>query len=156
AGRALAPVARRLHVSNGERTARRALPRDHHRRQARAHRLRRVQRPRALVAVKKPPGRIFARVHALVREIPRGRVATYGQLARLIGRGLTPVGIGWALGAVGDDVPWQRVINSKGGISTDNRHPGLQKRLLKKEGVRFNREGFVDLSRYQYRWPQET
>ncbi len=105
--------------------------------------------------MKKSPGRIFARVHALVREIPRGRVATYGQLSRLIGRRLTPVGIGWALGAVSDDVPWHRVINSKGGISTENHAPGLQKRLLKKEGVRFNREGFVDLSRYQYQWPQE-
>jgi methylated-DNA-protein-cysteine methyltransferase related protein len=96
--------------------------------------------------VETPP---FERVQALVRCIPRGKVATYGQLSRMIGGRLTPVGVGWAIRAAPDDsIPWQRVVNSQGGVSTDNQHPGLQRAILESEGVRFNREGRVDLERH--------
>jgi methylated-DNA-protein-cysteine methyltransferase related protein len=88
---------------------------------------------------------LFARVHELVRSIPPGRVATYGQLSQLIGRRLTPVGIGWALAHCDQTVPWHRVINSKGGTST----PGPRQRiLLESEGVEFRPNGTVDLARY--------
>lgn len=90
---------------------------------------------------------IFARVHALVKAIPRGRVATYGQLSQLISRRLTPVGIGWAMNACPPDVPWYRVVNAKGGISTRD---GRQRRLLEKEGVVFRRDGTIDLAKYQF------
>ncbi|MBX3196546.1 MAG: MGMT family protein [Labilithrix sp.] len=89
----------------------------------------------------------FARVWALVKRIPRGRVATYGQLSEMIDRRLTPVGIGWAIRAAGEDaIPWHRVINSKGTISTDGEHPGLQRAMLESEGVEFDAEGRVDLA----------
>jgi methylated-DNA-protein-cysteine methyltransferase-like protein len=94
----------------------------------------------------------FARVHALVKKIPRGKVATYGQLSKLIGGRLTPVGIGWALRAAGEDeIPWQRVVNSSGGVSTDREHDGLQRAMLESEGVRFDPEGRIDLERYGWR-----
>jgi methylated-DNA-protein-cysteine methyltransferase-like protein len=97
----------------------------------------------------------FQQVWTLVRRIPRGRVATYGQLSQLIDRRLTPVGIGWAVRAAPEDsIPWHRVVNSKGGISTDDQHPGLQRSLLEAEGVRFA-AGAIDLAKYQWK-PRPT
>jgi methylated-DNA-protein-cysteine methyltransferase-like protein len=87
-----------------------------------------------------------------VRRIPRGKVATYGQISMLIGRRLTPVGVGWAIRAAGERaIPWQRVVNGRGGISTDKQHPGLQRALLEAEGVRFDRDGLIDLARHGWR-----
>jgi methylated-DNA-protein-cysteine methyltransferase-like protein len=90
-------------------------------------------------------------VHALVARIPRGRVATYGQLSKLIDGRLSAVGVGWALAACKEDLPWQRVVNARGGISTEGKVPDLQRDLLESEGVRFRPDGTVDLTRYQ--WP---
>jgi methylated-DNA-protein-cysteine methyltransferase-like protein len=90
---------------------------------------------------------VFAQVHALVKKIPRGRVATYGQLSKLIKRRLTPVGIGWAMSACPPGLPWHRVINSKGGISTGN---PKQRRLLEAEGVIFDGDT-VDLEKFQWK-----
>jgi methylated-DNA-protein-cysteine methyltransferase-like protein len=101
------------------------------------------------VAAKTSP---FARVWRIVMRIPRGKVATYGQLSRMIDRRLTPVGIGWAIRAAPEGmIPWQRVVNASGGISTDKEHPGLQRALLEKEGIRFDREGHLDLERHAWR-----
>jgi methylated-DNA-protein-cysteine methyltransferase-like protein len=99
----------------------------------------------------KSSGEIFARVHAWVARIPRGRVATYGQLSELIDGRLSPVGIGWALRAGGSALPWHRVVNASGGISTEAETPGRQRRLLEAEGVTFSAEGRVDLARHQWR-----
>ncbi len=98
------------------------------------------------------PDAPFARVWRLVRRIPRGRVATYGQLSRLIDGRLTPVGIGWAVRAApAGAIPWQRVVNARGGISTDGAHPGLQRAILESEGVPFERDGTVNLEKYGWR-----
>jgi methylated-DNA-protein-cysteine methyltransferase-like protein len=91
-------------------------------------------------------------VWALVRRIPRGRVGTYGQISALIDRRLTPVGVGWAIrAAAAATIPWQRVVNGRGGISTDNEHPGLQRTILESEGVTFEADGTIDLARYGWR-----
>jgi methylated-DNA-protein-cysteine methyltransferase-like protein len=92
----------------------------------------------------------FQEVWRVVKKIPRGKVATYGQVSRLIRGRLTPVGVGWALGAAPESVPWQRVVNSQGGISTDPQHHGLQRAILEAEGVRFRKDGSIDLERYQW------
>jgi methylated-DNA-protein-cysteine methyltransferase-like protein len=96
------------------------------------------------------PSPLFGRVHALVRAIPRGKVATYGQLSQMIRGRLSPVGIGWALHASDGKIPWHRVVNARGGISTRGEHPGLQRDLLESEGVRFRTDGTIDLTRYQW------
>ena len=96
--------------------------------------------------------RPFERVWALVRKIPRGRVPSYGQLSQMIDGRLTPVGVGWAVRAAPEaSIPWQRVVNGKGGISTDDQHPGLQRALLEAEGVRFGADGRIDLERHGWR-----
>ena len=97
------------------------------------------------------PSPIFGRVRALVKAIPRGRVATYGQLSQLIEKRLTPVGIGWALAGCGDEIPWHRVINSKGTVSTKGEAAELQRSLLEAEGVPFNADGSVNLKACQWR-----
>jgi methylated-DNA-protein-cysteine methyltransferase-like protein len=100
-----------------------------------------------------------ARVYELVRTIPAGRVATYGQIARLVPLmegvdpgaylRLSPRWVGGAMAACPDDVPWQRVINSQGKISP---RPGfgvlVQRKLLEDEGVAFDERERVDLERY--------
>lgn len=94
----------------------------------------------------------FERVWRVVLAIPRGRVATYGQIAELIGRRLTPLGVSWALRAVPEGaLPWHRVVNGSGGISTDREHPGVQRALLEAEGVRFDARGRVDLETVGWR-----
>ena len=94
----------------------------------------------------------FARVWRLVKRIPRGKVATYGQLSLLIDRRLTPVGVGWAIRAAPEgSIPWQRVVNARGGISTDGEHRGLQRAMLESEGVRFETDGTIDLTRHGWR-----
>jgi methylated-DNA-protein-cysteine methyltransferase-like protein len=80
-------------------------------------------------------------------------VATYGQLSKLIGGRLTPVGIGWALHASAQTIPWHRVVNAKGGISTEGEHPGLQQDLLAAEGIRFRPDDTIDLHAYQWKGP---
>ena len=94
----------------------------------------------------------FERVWSIVKRIPRGRVATYGQLAEMIEHRLSPVGIGWAIRAAAEEsIPWHRVVNSRGGISTDGEHPGLQRAMLEAEGVLFDAEGCIDLARAGWR-----
>jgi len=90
----------------------------------------------------------FARVQALVKRIPKGRVATYGQLSRMIDRRLTPIGVGWAIRAAKEGaIPWQRVVNSKGEVATDDLQPGLQRAMLEAEGIRFDAAGKIDLAK---------
>jgi methylated-DNA-protein-cysteine methyltransferase-like protein len=92
--------------------------------------------------------RPFERVWAWVRRVPRGRVVTYGQLSLLIGRRLTPVGVGWAMHAAPPDVPWYRVVNGRGGVSVGD---GRQRARLEAEGVEFGRDGRIALGEYQWR-----
>lgn len=95
--------------------------------------------------------RLYERIYATVRQIPAGRVATYGQVARLVG-GCSAQMIGFALAALpdGSDVPWQRVINAKGKISPRGIGFGsmIQRTLLEDEGVIFTVDGTVDLDTF--------
>jgi methylated-DNA-protein-cysteine methyltransferase-like protein len=98
-------------------------------------------------------------VYAVVRRIPRGRVATYGQVARLAGLGGDARQVGYALHALpaGSRVPWHRVVNWRGGISLDP-STGLdttQRLLLEKEGVRFNAAARTDLKRFGWKPERE-
>jgi methylated-DNA-protein-cysteine methyltransferase-like protein len=98
-------------------------------------------------------GPLYERIYAVVGQIPAGRVATYGQVAAIVGR-CTPRLVGYAMAAVppGSGVPWHRVINSRGEISLRPGHGGeIQRGLLEAEGVTFDDRGRVDLDRH--RWP---
>jgi methylated-DNA-protein-cysteine methyltransferase-like protein len=92
---------------------------------------------------------------AVVRRIPRGRVATYGQIAALAGLVRQPRLVGYALHAlpVGTRVPWHRVINARGMVSirSDGVASLSQRFLLEREGVEFDGRGRVSLERYQWR-----
>lgn len=91
------------------------------------------------------------RVYAIVRQIPRGRVMTYGQIAQILGQGYTPRTVGYVMhGADTDNVPWQRVINSQGKCSTGKMTVpvNLQQTMLEQEGVVFGAKERCDLSKY--------
>lgn len=103
------------------------------------------------------PETVAEAVYELVRAIPRGRVMTYGQVAGELGSRVSPRAVGWILHRCPEDVPWHRVVNARGGCSTD-RLPefpkGLQRALLEGEGVEFRDNGTLDLDRYRW-WPGE-
>lgn len=99
-------------------------------------------------------------VYSVVAEIPMGKVATYGQIAELIGRPRSARQVGYALAATPDDVeiPWHRVINARGQISPRTQ-PGsdeLQRILLEDEGVVFDAQGRICLERFQWQPPREN
>ena len=91
----------------------------------------------------------FEQVYQVVRRIPAGKVATYGQVARILGKPRGARTVGWALHSIPEDsdVPWQRVINARGIITLDARGPGgaIQRALLDAEGIVFDEEGRIDL-----------
>jgi methylated-DNA-protein-cysteine methyltransferase related protein len=103
------------------------------------------------------PNRTHRRVHEIVSRIPRGRVATYGQIARIARLPGQARLIGYALHALpaGTRVPWQRVVNAKGEISVPGESGARQRKLLESEGVRFDERGRVDLASFQWR-PQPS
>ena len=97
----------------------------------------------------------YARIYAVVRRIPRGRVATYGQVAELAGLPGHARQVGYALHALssGTSVPWHRVVNAQGSCSL-RAVPGaeLTQRLrLEREGLRFDARGRVSLARVRWR-----
>ncbi len=99
----------------------------------------------------------YNRVKEITKQIPRGKVASYGQIAAMISTPRAARVVGWALHTMDVEagIPWQRVINSKGYISTTcpTHNAILQKRLLQKEGVNcVKREGlwWIDMKKYQW------
>ena len=98
--------------------------------------------------------KLYDLIYATVRQIPRGKVATYGQISRIVGRCSAQM-IGFALAALGkqtdaEDVPWQRVVNAQGKISPHGYGFGtnMQRVLLEEEGVVFNLENEIDFARF--------
>ena len=92
-------------------------------------------------------------VYEIVRQIPVGRVMTYGQIAGILGEGYTPRTVGFVMhGANTKETPWQRVINSQGACSTGKMTVpvNLQQQILEHEGVKFNEKGRCDLKIYQW------
>src|SRR5438067_13628806 len=105
------------------------------------------------------PAGSWARIYAVVRRIPMGRVATYGQVAALAGLSRHARLVGYAMAGLpnGSTVPWHRVINSVGRISTRRDGPGgavLQRLRLEQDGVRFDARGRVDLERFRWKPPK--
>ena len=98
----------------------------------------------------------WQRIYRVVRRIPKGRVATYGQVADLAGLPRYARQVGYALHALrgsAEKVPWQRVIGSRGEVRQRSSPDGdrLQRAILESEGVVFGSSGRVDLERYGWR-----
>ena len=94
-------------------------------------------------------------IYEVVKTIPAGVVATYGQVAAIVGCGPRLVGYALASLPAGKDVPWQRVINSQGKISTrsDGAADPRQRQALIREGIVFSLKGTVDLKRFGWDGP---
>ena len=112
-------------------------------------------------AQRRPHGRrdvpsFYEAVWRLVRRVPRGKVVSYGQVATLLGSPRAARAVGYAMFNVqDDDVPWQRVVNSRGEISIGGalHRPELQRALLEAEGVAFAAGGVIDLARHGWTPP---
>ena len=103
-----------------------------------------------------PPAPTFdQRVYAVVAQIPRGQLATYGQIAELVGVWGAARQVGWALRRLPlpSEIPWQRVVNAKGQISFNPSREGsdwIQRELLLAEGIPVDAAGQLPLA--QHRW----
>jgi methylated-DNA-protein-cysteine methyltransferase-like protein len=96
--------------------------------------------------------RFHREVYGMVRRIPRGRVATYGQIAAMLGWPRAARAVGYAMRHCPPGVPWHRVVNASGGISLRANVSGMltQRVLLAQEGVAV-RKGRVRLDRHRWR-----
>jgi methylated-DNA-protein-cysteine methyltransferase related protein len=94
----------------------------------------------------------YERIYATVRKIPKGKVASYGQIAKVAGLEGHARQVGYALHALGGDrVPWHRVVNAKGEISLGSDAADRQRAMLEAEGVRFDERGRIDLLRFGWK-----
>lgn len=108
--------------------------------------------------MRKGTGNFYEQVYAVVRRIPRGKVTSYGRIAKMLGRPRAARAVGYALNALKDkksnpsyaDIPWQRVVNSQGRISIVNREHGAkqQAEMLRSEGVAVSNELRINLDIY--------
>ena len=92
----------------------------------------------------------FEKIYDTVRKIPFGKVATYGQIARMVGNPRLSRVVGYAMHSAPEDVPCQRVVNRFGGLADAFEPFGKEthRMLLEIEGVEFNADGCVDLEKY--------
>ncbi len=96
--------------------------------------------------------RLYAEIYAVVRQIPPGKVATYGQIGMSLAPPCPAQTVGWALAALGrhdvfPPVPWHRVVAARGEVRTGTH----QRMLLEHEGVKFGADGRIDLSVFGWR-----
>lgn len=98
------------------------------------------------------PDILKLRIYEVVQQVPAGTVSTYGDIATIVGGGIDAWTIGQALNQIpkagAEEVPWQRIVNAQGGVSTKGL---LQRKLLVDEGIVFDERDRIDLERF--RWP---
>jgi methylated-DNA-protein-cysteine methyltransferase-like protein len=96
----------------------------------------------------------FERVYAVVRQIPYGRVTSYGAIAKALGTARSARMVGWAMNASHDleDVPAHRVVNRKGLLTGKHHFKGtnLMQQLLENEGIKIKNNQIVDLEKYYW------
>lgn len=94
------------------------------------------------------------KIYSIVKQIPSGHIATYGQVARLAGMPGQARQVGYALSNLtDDDIPWHRVINARGKISgrSNPDYERLQRILLEEEGITFSPDGRTSLTRFLWK-----
>ncbi|NBD09378.1 MULTISPECIES: MGMT family protein [Corallococcus] len=98
----------------------------------------------------------FERIYRVCEQVPAGKVATYGDIAAIVGGGCDARMVGHAMAALGSraaKVPWQRIINRTGGISTSGPR---QRELLEEEGVAFDDKGHVRMDAHHWAGPSDA
>jgi methylated-DNA-protein-cysteine methyltransferase related protein len=98
----------------------------------------------------------YERIYLVCEQVPAGQVATYGDIASVVGAGCDARTVGYAMAALGSRahrVPWQRIINRTGGISTSG---ARQRELLEAEGVAFDAKGHVRMDAHHWPGPSEA
>ena len=97
---------------------------------------------------------MFEQIYRLVAMIPRGKVATYGQLAVLVGMPRAARLVGWAMASVpyASGLPCHRVVNRLGGLAPPHIFGGLQRQILEEEGVVFLQNGMIDMKSHLFDW----
>jgi methylated-DNA-protein-cysteine methyltransferase-like protein len=95
----------------------------------------------------------YERIWQFVKKIPRGKVATYGQIARIAGIEGHARFVGYALHGIPQNagIPWHRVINSQGRLSLSGLSARRQRRLLEAEKIEFSPAGKIDLKQFQWK-----
>jgi methylated-DNA-protein-cysteine methyltransferase-like protein len=98
---------------------------------------------------------LYSQFYEIIKKIPKGKVATYGQIAALAGYPGYARQVGYALNSLpeGSDVPWHRVINSKGMVSVRKTggHENIQRILLEDDGIIFDKNHRVSLKKFQWK-----
>jgi methylated-DNA-protein-cysteine methyltransferase-like protein len=99
------------------------------------------------------PNEFHERLYALIRQIPAGKVSTYGDLAQFCGMPRGARQVGWALHAAPEDLPWWRVVNRLGIPAHDN--ADLQAKLLRADGVKVGPGTAFIVDAYRWEGPPE-
>lgn len=106
----------------------------------------------------KPTENFYERVYRVAAQIPRGKVATYGQIAALLGNPRASRAVGWAMqnAPAGLAIPCHRVVNQSGSLAPEYAFGGAarQRALLELEGVVFREDGRIDMARCLWRWEE--
>ena len=99
--------------------------------------------------------KLFARIWDVVKQVPSGRVASYGQIAQIVGQGCGARTVGYAMAATpeGQDIPWQRIVNREGKISLPGKSGEIQRMRLEAEGITFDARGRIDMKRFGWQGP---
>ena len=100
----------------------------------------------------------FQQVYQIVAQIPKGKVATYGQIAALIGHPRSARIVGWAMQAAPDhlQLPCHRVVNHQGGLADKSGFGPMQHAALLAEGIAFTMNGCVDLKKHLWKVESRT
>jgi methylated-DNA-protein-cysteine methyltransferase related protein len=101
------------------------------------------------------PSETYQLIYAIVAQVPKGKVATYGQVARMADMPRHARLVGYALNAlaVNNKLPWHRIVNAKGQISQrgDEGEAAIaQRKRLEREGVKFDKRDTIPLAQYQW------
>ncbi len=99
--------------------------------------------------------KLFVRIWEVVKQVPSGRVANYGQIAQIVGQGCDARMVGYAMAATpeGQDIPWQRIVNREGKISLPGPSGEIQRMRLEAEGITFDTRGRIDMKRFGWHGP---
>lgn len=93
--------------------------------------------------------KFFDKVYEIVKRIPKGKVASYGQIALMLGSPRSSRQVGWAMSKCPDELPWQRVVRADGSVA-GGEYAALRRALLESEEVSFLPDGRVDME--ECRW----